>query len=72
MHKAKLTHKDFAAIEARGAVVHFELASVRRDGDYFLIEGVSGVHTLTRSATDLERLNAHWLGFITKNRYPEQ
>lgn len=67
-HPAALTVTDFAAIEARGAVVHFGHASLRRSGDRYVMEGRTGRHTLGRMATDLDRLNGHWTKFADFNR----
>lgn len=67
-HPATLSFNEFASIDARGAVVHFERASVRRQGDRYVMEGPSGIHTLLREATNDERLNAHWTVFAEQNR----
>ena len=34
----------------------------------FVMEGPSGVHSLLVAATDLDRLNAHWVTFATDAR----
>lgn len=68
-HKSALTLTDFSAVEARGGRVYWGRAHVRRDRDHYVMEGPSGVHTLLRAATDLERLNAHWVTFASKNEY---
>lgn len=67
-HPATLTFSEFVSIDARGVVVHWELASVRRQGDRYVMQGPSGIHTLLRDATTDERLNAHWTEFADKNR----
>lgn len=70
---AKLTLTEYAAIEARGARVYWHRASVERVGDVYKMEGPSGIHTLQRNATSLDRLNAHWTTFAKHpaNLYPK-
>lgn len=34
-------------------------------GDYYVMTGPSGLHSLLVSATDLDRLNAHWYIFAS-------
>lgn len=60
---AALTLTEFAAIDARGARTHYKRAVLERIGDVYRMYGPSGVHTLQRVATDLDRLNAHWVNF---------
>lgn len=70
---AKLTLTEYAAIEARGARVYWHRASIERVGDVYKMSGPSGVHTLHRHSTGLDRLNTHWVAFAnhTANLYPK-
>ena len=80
-NSAMITETEFAALVARGARVHFnratlELKRVPYGPDNterrFVMEGPSGVHSLLYDATDLDRLNAHWIVFANdpRNDYP--
>jgi hypothetical protein len=41
----------------------FENSTLTTDGEYFIMEGPSGRHTLACDCTDEKRLAAHWRGF---------
>ena len=62
----KITHQLWALLQS-GAVssIHHDFASVRKHGDRFVMNGISGEHTLLVIATDEKRLNAHWQIFAT-------
>lgn len=68
-----------ALVEARRALAgaHVEVCflpgrgvpccSLRRQGEQFVMNGISGTHCLVAVATDLSRLAAHWAGFREVN-----
>lgn len=66
-NSAMITEDEYAAIIARGARVHFKQASLelkKVNGEKrFVMEGPKGYHSLNYDATDLARLNAHWMQF---------
>lgn len=74
-----LNLNDYAALLARSSTIHFDAASLKvmrvLSGETmerrFVMEGPSGVHSLLVDATDLDRLNAHWVTFAGHhlNRY---
>ncbi|QWY83625.1 hypothetical protein [Rhizobium phage RHph_X2_26] len=70
--KAELTFNEFVGIDARGSRVHFGHACIYRAGDVYVMEGKTGRHTLQRVATDLDRLNAHWIAFAERNAYNDR
>lgn len=37
------------------------------DTEYILWKGVTGTHTLDKSSTNAERLDAHWAGYLALN-----
>lgn len=63
----KLTEDNLAALLVRGASIYFQNARLSVEGKAedrrFVMEGPSGKHTLLVDATDLARLNAHWINF---------
>lgn len=74
-HPAPLDRFNFAGLLAgRIARIHYARAALSVEGlgvdRRFVMTGPSGRHTLVVEATDLDRLNAHWLTFAAhdKNR----
>jgi hypothetical protein len=67
--KIALTFNEYVGLDARGDVVHFHFASIRRAGDVYVMEGKTGKHIVDRDQTDFDRLNAHWIGFVRQNMY---
>lgn len=68
--KAAINDREFAQLlNGTLRTVHFNLASLTVEGKAedrrFVMEGLSGNHTLLVDATDLDRLNAHWTIFAT-------
>jgi hypothetical protein len=43
-----------------------KLAMLERDGDFFVMVGPTGRHSLSITATDAYRLQAHWKGFMER------
>lgn len=43
------------------------VCSLRQSGDRFVMTGVTGTHAIN-GASNLERLMAHWMGFMQNNR----
>lgn len=63
-----LTHTEYEFLRAgRIVTVHGNRATLTLSGKgqdaRFVMEGPSGKHTLLVDATDLNRLNAHWVNF---------
>jgi hypothetical protein len=61
---------EFAGLlSGRLARVHVGRASVEVEGKgeerRFVMRGPSGVHSLLVDATDMDRLNAHWVAFAS-------
>ena len=79
MNIEPLNINDYAALVCRGWTIRSDAASLTvtrvRPGNEidrrFVMEGPSGVHSLLVDATDLDRLNAHWVVFAghALNRY---
>lgn len=64
-----LTANQFQSLNETDVAVHAGAASLERRGDSFVMTAPGDqTHTLATSATDLERLRAHWAGF--SGRYP--
>ncbi len=65
-----LTEHDMTMLKM-GATYWNELAEIIYNGGMFIMTGPSGIHTLHGDTTDLERLNAHWVGFCadTRNKF---
>jgi len=47
----------------RGGSMMYRGAKLERMGEYFVMTGKSGTHSLLVAATDRERLSAHWVHF---------
>lgn len=72
MKTPKLTFQEFAGlVNGRIARIHSELAVIEVKCCRFVMSGPSGQHSLDIVATDLARLNAHWVPFCRheKNKY---
>ena len=74
--KNDLTPDNEASLLARGARIvsgRVSLSVQRIDGvRCFVIDAPTGIERLPVDLTTLERLNAHWLGFIANNPPPRQ
>lgn len=57
----------FASLRKGGAMM-WRGAKLSGKGEYFVMEGKSGTHTLLIASTDRARLNAHWQGFTADPR----
>ena len=64
-----LNFQEWAGLQnGRVVTIHFGLASLTYRSDLFVMQGPSGIHTLHGDTTDLDRLNAHWIGFCNDSR----
>lgn len=72
-NKARLTHAQWAGIQTgRIARVHFERATIEKRGNRFLMTGPTGEHSIDIDSSSLDRVNAHWVSFVSdpRNQYP--
>jgi hypothetical protein len=73
-----LSDMDYADLVERSGVIYFDRARLQvinvgrvYPERKFVMQGPSGVHSLLVDATDLARLNSHWVTFCAdpRNRY---
>lgn len=67
--KTAITHSEWIGLQTgRISTIHSGRVSLSVTGKEqekrFVMKGPSGIHSLLVEATDLDRLNAHWLPFL--------
>jgi hypothetical protein len=67
MIKGRITDTGFSMADlhsiAQRLVIEAPHATLERAGDFFVMRGPRGTHSLSVSATDSQRLWTHWKGF---------
>ena len=64
--QAALTFEEWAGLcNGRIERLHFQRAAIQKNGRRLLMTGVTGEHSIDIDASDLDRVNAHWVTFAT-------